>query len=353
MDYRQLGNSGLQVSKVSLGTMTIGGGGRFDMLGANDPAGARRQLDMALERGVNLVDTADAYSAGLAEEILAEILDGRRNRIVLATKARFATGDGPNDAGSSRHHLLEACDASLRRLKTDHIDLYQLHEWDGLTPMEETMEALSHLVRSGKVRYIGCSNFSGWQTMKAMGIAARGLPPLVSNQVHLSLNERSAEYEIVPAAIDQGLGILIWSPLAGGLLSGKYTRSQSKPEGTRRTAGWRSPPIHDEEKLYDIVEVLVEIAANHSVSPAQVAIAWLLDRPAVASVILGARTEAQLADNLDATELKLTPEEHARLEAISRPPLIYPYWHQRDLAADRLGKADLSLIGPYLEKGQV
>ncbi|HEY1508610.1 MAG TPA: aldo/keto reductase [Solirubrobacteraceae bacterium] len=350
MDYRQLGRSGLRVSELILGTMGFAGGGQFSGVGQIDLDGARRQIDMALDAGVNVIDTADIYTAGASEELVGRALEGRRDRVLLATKARFAMGKGPNDAGLSRHHLIEACEASLRRLQTDHIDLYQVHEWDGQTPLEETLGALEHLIQSGKVRYAGCSNYAGWQVTKALGIAQdRGLPKFVSQQVYLSLLERSAEYEIVPSAIDQGLGLLIWSPLSGGLLSGKYRRGQPPPEGARHASDWSEPPVFDEDKLYDTVEVLVEIAEAHGVSAAQVALAWLLARPGITSLIVGARTEEQLADNLAAAELELTPDEHARLEKVSRPPLIYPFWHQRASASDRLSAADLSLIGPYLD----
>ncbi len=350
MEYRQLGRSGLRVSALTLGTMGFGGRGQFRSVGETDLEGARRQIDLALEAGVNLIDTADIYSSGASEEIIGRALEGRREDVLLASKARFAMGPGPNDAGLSRHHLIRACEASLRRLQTDHIDLYQLHEWDGQTPLEETLGALDHLLRSGKVRYVGCSNFAGWQVMKALGIAKRtGLPTFVSQQVYLSLQERSAEYEIVPSAIDQGLGLFIWSPLAGGLLSGKYRRGQPPPEGSRHASEWSEPPVYDEDKLYDTIEVLVEIADGRGVSAAQVALAWLLARPGITSVIVGARTDDQLADNLAAATLELTADEHARLEAVSRPPLIYPFWHQRASASDRLSEADLSLIGSYLE----
>jgi aryl-alcohol dehydrogenase-like predicted oxidoreductase len=349
MEYRQLGRSGLRVSNLTLGTMTFGGRGQFRAVGETDLEGARRQIDMALDAGVNLIDTADVYSGGAAEEIVGQALDGRRDRVLLATKARFPMGPGPNDAGLSAHHLIEACDASLRRLRTDHIDLYQVHEWDGQTPLEETLAALDQLVKSGKVRYIGCSNFAGWQMMKALGVArATGLPAFVSQQVYLSLQERSAEYEIVPAALDQGLGVLIWSPLAGGLMSGKYRRGEPPPPGSRHASEWDEPPVYDEDKLYDTVDVLVSIASDRGVSPARVALAWLLTRPGITTVIVGARTDEQLADNLAAAELALSDDEVRRLEEVSRPPLIYPFWHQRKTASDRLSAADLSLIGPYL-----
>jgi aryl-alcohol dehydrogenase-like predicted oxidoreductase len=349
MEYRQLGGSGLRISALTMGTMTFGGRGAFQAVGETDVEGARRQVDIALDAGVNLIDTADVYSGGASEEIVGQVMSGRRDRALIATKARFPMGRGPNDAGLSRQHLIEACEASLRRLQTDHIDLYQVHEWDGQTPLEETLAALEHLQQSGKVRYVGCSNFAGWQVMKALGIAqAAGLPRFISQQVYLSLQERSAEYEIVPAAIDQGLGLLIWSPLAGGLLSGKYRRDQPPPPGSRHASEWDEPPVYDEDRLYDTVEVLVAIAETRGVSPAQVALAWLLGRPAVTTVIVGARTDEQLADNLAAVELKLSAEEADRLEQVSRPPLIYPFWHQRKTAADRLSAADLSLIGPQL-----
>jgi aryl-alcohol dehydrogenase-like predicted oxidoreductase len=330
--------------------MTFGGRGQFQAVGQTDLDGARRQIDMAIDAGVNMIDTADVYSDGAAEEIVGQALEGRRDDFILATKARFPMGSGPNDAGLSKHHLIQACEASLRRLRTDHIDLYQVHEWDGQTPLEETLAALEHLVQSGKVRYVGCSNFAGWQVMKALGIADRDrLPRFVSQQVYLSLQERSAEYEIVPSALDQGLGLLIWSPLAGGLLSGKYRRDQPAPEGSRHASEWDEPPVYDEDRLYDTIDVLVEIADAHDVSPARVALAWLLGRPGITSVIIGARTDEQLADNLAAAELELSAEEAARLEEVSRPPLLYPFWHQRKTAADRLSSADLSLIGPYLD----
>jgi aryl-alcohol dehydrogenase-like predicted oxidoreductase len=349
MEYRQLGESGLRVSCLTLGTMSFGGRGPFRDVGQTDLEGARRQIDRALDAGVNLIDTADMYSAGAAESILGRALNGRRHEVLIASKARFPMGPGPNDAGLSRHHLIEACEASLRRLGTDHIDLYQVHEWDGLTPLEETLAALDHLLQSGKVRYVGCSNFGGWQVMKALGIADRaGLPRFVSQQVYLSLQERSAEYEIVPSAIDQGLGLLIWSPLAGGLLSGKYRRGEPAPPGSRRAGEWAEPPVYDEDKLFDTVEMLVEIAEDGGVSPSRVALAWLLRRPGITTVIVGARNDEQLADNLAAVELELSEEEINRLEAVSRPQLIYPFWHQRNTAAERLSPADLSLIGPHL-----
>jgi len=351
MEYRRLGRSGLFVSVLTLGTMTFGGRGDFGKVGSTDVAGARRQVHMCLDAGVNLFDTADIYSDGESEEILGEAIKGRRDDLLLATKVRMPAGEGPNDSGLSRYHIVRQCEESLRRLGTDHIDLYQVHEWDGLTPPEETLEALDTLVRSGKVRYVGSSNYSGWQLMKALGVSERlELQRYVSQQIHYTLQAREAEYELVPIAIDQECSILVWSPLAGGLLSGKYRRDQDAPGG-RHLEGWDEPPVYDSDKLYDIVDVLVEIAEGRGVSAAKVALSWLLGRPGVASVIIGARTDEQLSDNLKAAELKLSEEERLRLDEVSAPPLFYPYWHQATTASDRLGPADLSLLGPHLRDG--
>jgi aryl-alcohol dehydrogenase-like predicted oxidoreductase len=349
MEYRQLGRSGLRVSVLTMGTMTFGGHGAFANVGSTDVDEARRQVDMCLDAGVNMIDTADVYSAGRSEEIVGEVLKGGRDDVLLATKVRMAMGPGPNDAGLSRHHIVSGCEASLRRLGTDHIDLYQVHEWDGVTPLEETLEALDSLVTAGKIRYVGASNYSGWQLMKALGIADRlGYERFVSQQIYYSLQARDAEYELVPAAIDQGLGILVWSPLAGGLLSGKYRRGTTPPEGSRQLTDWNEPPVHDQDKLYDTVDVLVDIADGHGVSAAQVALAYLLGRPAVTSLVIGARTSEQLADNLAAADLTLSEQERARLDEVSAMPLNYPYWHQAATAGDRLSPADLSLLGPHL-----
>jgi aryl-alcohol dehydrogenase-like predicted oxidoreductase len=351
VEYRRLGHSGLYVSSLTLGTMTFGGRGGFSKVGATDVAGAKRQVDMCLDAGVNLFDTANIYSDGGSEEILGQAVSGRRDDLLLATKVRMSVGDGPNDTGLSRHHIIRQCEESLGRLGTDYIDLYQVHEWDGLTPIEETLEALDTLVRSGKVRYVGSSNYSGWQLMKALGVSERlGLQRYVSQQIHYTLQAREAEYELVPLALDQGCSILVWSPLAGGLLSGKYRRDEDASEG-RHVEGWDEPPVRDSDKLYDTVDVLVEIAEGRGVSAAQVALAWLLGRPGVASVIVGARTDEQLADNLEAAELGLSEEERRRLDEVSAPPLIYPFWHQAKTASDRLGPADLPLLHPHLNEG--
>src|SRR3954469_7919801 len=349
MEYRQLGRSGLRVSALTMGTMTFGGQGVFGNVGDTDVDEARRQVDMCLEAGVNLIHTADVYSGGRSEEIVGAVVAGRRDDVLLATKVRMPMGAGPNDAGLSRHHIIEGCEASLRRLGTDHIDLYQVHEWDGVTPVEETLEALDSLVRSGKVRYVGASNYSGWQLMKALGTADRlGHQRFVSQQIYYSLQAREAEYELVPAAIDQGLGILVWSPLAGGLLSGKYRRGQTAPEGSRQLTDWDEPPVYDEDKLYDTVDVLVSIAQARGGSGPQVARAWLIGGRAVTWVIVGPRTGEQLADNLGPADLGLDGDERRRLDEVSAQPLPYPHWHQANTANDRLSPADLTLLARHI-----
>jgi aryl-alcohol dehydrogenase-like predicted oxidoreductase len=359
MEYRQLGNSGLRVSVLTMGTMSFGGGGDFAAVGNTDVAGARRQFDLCKDAGVNLIDTADVYSDGRSEEIVGEALGDSRDDWLIATKVRFPMSPGgPNDAGLSRHHLIRGAEASLRRLRTDHIDLYQLHEWDGQTPLEETLGALQTLIDQGKVRYAGVSNYSGWHLLKALGTAERlGLPRFASEQVYYSLQARDAEYELLPAAADQGLGVLVWSPLAGGLLSGKYSRGDdgrvAGPHGSRQLSDWNEPPIDFPDRLFATIDVLKKIADARGSSAAQVALAWLLIRPTITSLIIGARTEEQLADNLGAADLHLSADEMADLERVSRPPLLYPYWHQRNTANDRFSDADRVLMAPYLEEDDV
>src|SRR3954453_8401055 len=349
MEYRQLGRSGLRVSTITLGTMGFGGTGWASAVGQIDVEGARHQIALARDAGVNLFDTADVYSEGLSEQILGEALGKDRDDVLIATKVRGDMGPGPNDGGLSRHHIVRACEASLQRLNTDHIDLYQVHEWDGLTPLDETLSALDDLVRSGKVRYVGSSNYTARQLMKALWISDRdGLEPFVSQQIYYSLQARDAENELVPIAVEEGLGVLVWSPLAGGLLSGKYRRGQEAPEGTRRFEGWSEPPVHDEDRLYATVDRLPPLAEGHGVSAAQVALAYTLAKPAVTSVIVGARTEQQLADNLAAAQLTLSPDELRQLDDVSGVPLLYPYWHQANTGAGRLSAADLSLLGRHL-----
>jgi aryl-alcohol dehydrogenase-like predicted oxidoreductase len=351
MEYRQLGRSGLKISQHTLGTMNFAGEGFFGMAGSLGPQESKRLVDMAVDHGVNMFDTSNAYTTGKSEEALGDILKGRSDQLMVGTKVRFSMGTGPNQQGLSRFHIIHEAEASLKRLKRDHIDLYFLHEWDGLTPVAEMMEALDTLVKQGKVRYIGCSNFSGWHIMKCLNTADRhNFQKFVCQQIHYTIEARDAEYELLPIAVDQGVGVQVWSPIAGGLLSGKFRRNAPPPQLSRHTAGWSEPPIRDENRLYDIIEALVKVGEAHGVSAAQVALSWLAGRPAVASIIVGARTEAQLKDNLAAASLVLTAEERKTLDDVSELPLIYPYWHQCNSAAERLGPADMALHAPHIAK---
>jgi aryl-alcohol dehydrogenase-like predicted oxidoreductase len=348
MDYRSLGHSGLKVSLHTLGTMNFSGEGFFGMAGSLSIKDAQRLVDIAIDAGVNLFDTANVYTTGKSEEALGQVLKGKSAQMLVGTKVRFPMGKGPNEQGNSRWHILHECEASLKRLGRDHIDIYYLHEWDGMTPIEETMAALDMLVQQGKVRYIGCSNFSGWHVMKCMGAAERNhFQKFVVQQIHYTIEARDAEYELMPVSVDQGIGIQVWSPIAGGLLSGKFRRNAPPPQLSRHVAGWGEPPIRDENRLYDIIDALVKVGDGRGVSAAQVALSWLAGRPAVSSIIVGARTEAQLKDNLAAASLVLTAEERKLLDDVSLLPLIYPYWHQLN-AASRLGAADLSLMAPHV-----
>ncbi len=320
------------VSELSLGTATFGGGNEFFRAwGSTTVSEAARLIDICLEAGVNLCDTADVYSDGLSEEILGKAVEGKRQNVLISTKATFRMGNGPNDVGSSRHHLLRSCEASLRRLGTDYIDIYHMHGFDGLTPAEETLETLDTLVRSGKVRYIACSNFSGWHLMKSLAISEKyGWARYVAHQVYYSLVGRDYELELMPLALDQNVGALVWSPLGWGRLTGKIRRGQPLPEQSRlpETAD-AGPPVAD-EYVYMVVDALDAIAEEIGKSVPQIALNWLLRRPSVASVIIGARNEDQLRQNLAATGWKLTLPQMARLDSASEFVPIYPYWHQRD-----------------------
>ncbi|GIX31320.1 MAG: aldo/keto reductase [Porticoccaceae bacterium] len=334
METRRLGASGLEVPVLAFGTSTFGGQGRFfSAWGDTDVAGARRLLDLCFEAGAVLFDSADVYSDGAAEEILGQALRGRRERALVATKIGLPTGPEPNQAGTSRHRLLAGVEAALRRLGTDYLDLLQLHAYDAATPLDEVLSTLDELVRSGKVRYVGVSNFAGWQLMRSLALADRhGWPRYVSHQVHYSLLCRAYEWELMALGVAEGVGALVWSPLAWGRLAGKVRPGAPPPEGSRlaRVGHWGLPV--DEALLARVLPVLGEVAAELGATPAQVAIAWLLHRPTVASVILGARDEAQLRENLGAADLRLSAEQVARLEAASHvdPPWPhYPYWRDR------------------------
>ena len=337
MEFRQLGGSGFKVPALSLGTGTFGGSNDFFRAwGDTDDKGATRLVDICLDAGLNMFDSADIYSDGLAEEVLGKAIAGRRDRVIISTKATFRAGQGPNDVGSSRHHLLKACEGSLRRLGTDYIDLFQLHGFDAQTPIEETLGALDDLVRAGKLRYIGCSNFSGWHLMKSLAISEKyGLSRYVAHQAYYSLIGREYEWELMPLGLDQKVGAVVWSPLGWGRLTGKIRRGQPVPKVSRlhATADY-GPPVAD-EYLYRVVEALDGVAKETGKSVPQIALNWLLQRPTVANVIVGARNEEQLRENLGAVGWKLTSEQVAKLDAASATTPTYPYWHQRGVFAER------------------
>ncbi len=331
MEYRLLGGSGLKVPVLSFGTATFGGQGDFFAAwGKSDVAEASRLVDICLEAGVSLFDTSDVYSRGLSEEILGQALGSRRHKALISTKATFGMSDDPNDVGSSRFHLIRACEASLRRLKTDYIDIYTMHGFDASTPIEETLHALDDLVQSGKVRYIACSNFSGWHLMKSLSISEKyGWSRYVAHQAYYSLIGREYEWELMPLALDQKVGTIVWSPLAAGRLSGKYRRNQPMPASGRIAQGGGEGPELPLEVFYHIIDVLDEVAQETGKTVAQVALNWLLQRPTVANIIIGARNEEQLRQNLGAIGWNLTPEQVKTLDISSQQAPIYPYWHQR------------------------
>ena len=334
MEQRFLGKSGLSVSTLSFGTMTVGGKDRFQSMGSLGVQETSRMIDICLDAGVNLIDTADLYSFGAAEEVLAGALKGRRQKVLIATKGFMRMGPGAHDVGLSRKHLIDACEASLRRLGTDYIDLYMGHNPDLLVPFEETMRAFDDLIREGKVRYIGCSNFSAWHVMKSLGISERGgFARYVSQEINYSLLARDAEHELIPMGLDQGVDVMAWSPLHYGLLTGKFRRD-ARPSETRLNQ-LDAPGTIDMEKVYRIVDVLTEISSQRGVSPAQVALNWVMSKPGVSTVIVGARTEEQLRDNLAAAQWQLSAEEVARLDEVSKTPEPYPYWHQHKFGAER------------------
>src|SRR5580693_8763520 len=334
MEFRQLGHSGLKVPVLSFGAGTFGGRGEFfQAWGNSDVKEATRLVDICLEAGVNFFDTADVYSKGVSEEILGKAIAGRRNAVLISTKATFAMGDGPNDLGSSRHHLIEACEASLRRLSTDHIDVYHMHGFDAQTPIEETIKTLDTLVQSGKVRYIACSNFSGWHLMKSLAISEKyGWARYVAHQAYYSLVGRDFEWELMPLGLDQKVATIVWSPLGWGRLTGKIRRGQPLPEVSRlpQTSSY-GPPVPD-EYLYKVVDALDAMSEETGKTVPQIGLNWLLQRPTVSTVIVGARNEEQLKQNLGAVGWNLTVEQVAKLDAASKVARPYPYWHQVQFA---------------------
>jgi aryl-alcohol dehydrogenase-like predicted oxidoreductase len=331
MEYRYLGNSGFRVPALSLGTVTFEGSGEFfSKWGNSDVAEATRMVDLCLEAGVNLFDTADVYSTGRSETVLGKAIAGRRDQLLISTKATFGMSDDPNDVGSSRFHLINSLENSLRRLQTDYVDIYTMHGFDAMTPVEETLRALESLVQSGKVRYIACSNFSGWHLMKSLAVSDKyGWSRYVGHQAYYSLIAREYEWELMPLALDQNVGTLVWSPLSGGRLTGKFRRDQSAPADSRIGMGAGEGPSIPQEWFYNLVDVLDEVAAETGKTVAQVSLNWLLQRPTISTVIFGARNEKQLKDNLGAVGWNLSAEQVARLDRASERETIYPYWHQR------------------------
>lgn len=331
MEYRQLGGSGLKVPVISYGAATFGGGGElFKAWGDSDVKEASRLVDVCLDAGVNFFDTADIYSRGMSEEILGKAIGKKRNQVLISTKATFRMDEGPNDLGSSRHHLIKACNDSLRRLGTDYIDVYFMHGFDAVTPVDEVLSTLESLVQSGKVRYIGCSNFSGWHLMKSLTVSEKyGWAKYISHQAYYSLIGREFEWELMPLAVDQKVGTMVWSPLGWGRLTGKIRRNTPLPEVSRlhKTAEW-GPPV-DNEYLFDVIDAIDEVAEETGKTVPQVALNWLLQRPTVANIVIGARNEEQLKQNLGAIGWNLTPEQVAKLDRASEKTPIYPYWHQR------------------------
>jgi aryl-alcohol dehydrogenase-like predicted oxidoreductase len=336
MEYRSIGASGLTVSALSLGTATFGGGSDFYRAwGETGVAEATRLVDAAFDAGVTMFDTADSYSSGLAEEILGKAIAGRRDKVLLSTKASFRTGPGPDDIGSSRRHLIPACEASLRRLGTDYIDLWSMHGFDSFTPVDETLRAIDELVRAGKVRHVGCSNFSGWHLMKSLALSDRhGWPRYVAHQAYYSLVAREYEWELMPLALDQGVGTVVWSPLSGGQLSGKITRDTPAPAGSRvATLGMR--PGLPREQFYNVVDALRSIATEVGRTVPQVALNWVMQRPTVSTLVIGARNQAQLSDSLGAADCALSADQMKRLDTASEQQPVYPYWHQRTVFGER------------------
>ena len=326
MRYNLLGRTGVLVSELCLGAMTFGGKGFWEVVGKQGQEEVNSLVDRSIDGGINFMDTANVYSEGESEKLLGKALEGKRDKIILATKVRGRMGSGVNEIGLSRVHIMQQVEGSLKRLNTDYIDLYQIHGFDMVTPMEETMRALENLVQSGKVRYIGCSNLAAWQIMKANGIAERhGWSRFESVQSYYTIAGRDLEREVIPMVRDQNIGVMVWSPLAGGLLSGKFTRESEGPEGSRR-ASFDFPPV-DKERAFNVVDVMREVAAEHEGSSvAQIALAWLLHQPGVTTIIIGAKRMDQLEDNLKAPDIKLTSDQLKRLDEVSALPREYPGW---------------------------
>ncbi|MCH4825408.1 aldo/keto reductase [Planococcus halocryophilus] len=348
MDYIYLGNSGLRVPKYILGTVPFSGTNGFDAAGNIDEKTARRMVDMSLEAGINMFDTANLYSKGDAERILGAAIKGRRDELLLTSKTGFPLGENPNARGASRSNILTSIDHSLERLGTNYLDVYFVHLWDGQTPVEETIETMTSLVKSGKIRHWGVSNYSGWALARTFTVAEQsGCIPPITQQIYYTPEAREAEYELLPAGSELGIGSMIWSPLGEGLLNGKIGRNKQAPSNTRQGAGWPEPWVQNQERLYQVIDALEEVAANHNASVPQIAYAWVRDRPNVGPIVIAARNEEQLKENIASFEIQLTQEEHDRIESVARPVPIYPNWHRAMNSFDMGSPAEKTYLAGY------
>lgn len=348
MEYINLGNSGLRVPKYILGTIPFSGTNGFEATGDVQKEEAAKQVDMCLEAGINMFDTANLYSKGDAEKVLGHAIAGRRDQVLLTSKTGFQLGDDPNAAGASRINIERSIDQSLERLGTDYLDLYFVHLWDGRTPVEETIRTMTDLVKSGKIRYWGVSNYSGWSLARTFTIAEQsGYIPAICQQIYYTPEAREAEYELLPAGAELGIGSMIWSPLGEGLLTGKISREKRAPENTRQGGGWPEPWVMNEERLYNVIDALQEVADNRDATVPQIALAWVRERPNVGPVVIAARNEDQLRENIQSFEIELSADEQAKIEATARPEPIYPFWHRAMNATRKGSPSEVTYLEGY------
>ncbi|AQQ54100.1 aldo/keto reductase [Planococcus lenghuensis] len=350
MEHIYLGNSGLRVPKYILGTIPFSGTNGFEPAGNLDGDDARRMVDIALESGMNMFDTANLYSKGDAERVLGEAIKGRRDEVLLTSKTGFPLGEDPNARGTSRNNILNSIDNSLERLGTDHVDVYFAHLWDGQTPAEETIETMNGLIKAGKIRHWGVSNYSGWALARTYSLAEQnGFIPPITQQIYYTPEAREAEYELLPAGTELGIGNMIWSPLGEGLLNGKIGRNKQAPEDTRQGGGWPEPWVYNQERLYEVIDALEEIAKNHDASVPQIAYSWVRDRPNVGPIVIAARNEAQLKEDIASFDIKLTEDDHDRIEKVARPAPFYPHWHRALNYADMASPSEQTYLKGYKE----
>ena len=348
MEYIYLGNSGLRVPKYILGTIPFSGTNGFEAAGDIKEDEARRIVDLSLEAGINMFDTANLYSKGDAERVLGAAIKGRRDEVLLTSKTGFPLGDDPNSRGASRNNILSSIESSLERLGTDYLDLYFVHLWDGQTPIEETVETMTQLVKSGKIRHWGVSNYSGWALARTYSVAQQPsyIPP-ITQQIYYTPEAREAEYELLPAGKELGISSMIWSPLGEGLLNGKIGRDKKAPENTRQGGGWPEPWVQDQERLYQVIDALEEVAINHNASVPQIAYSWVRDRPNVGPIVIAARNEEQLKENIASFDIQLTQEEHDRIESVARPAPIYPHWHRAMSSLEMGSPSEITYLKGY------